>query len=293
MARAREIAMLVRYLGSIKRRLSNSPLRVPLSRLGIVAVGRRIYHRRILAVGTHAVTMCGRRLMFRVSSEVEIRRVDSMAREEAFVERMLCCLKDDDVCWDVGANIGVATLLFAASGHGVRVYAFEPEPRNAGRLRENVSLNGLEDRVAIFELALASESGTVPLRFHGSVGTGTHSILSGCDEGDGDTVAVAAVRADDLGDAPAPDLVKIDVEGAEMRVLRGAEGLLRKEAVRELFIELHPDRLLRDGTSAEEVERWLARLGYAPVWRDARGGERHVHFSRPRPATEDACRQTP
>lgn len=280
---------MVRYLGSIKRRLSNSPLRAPLSRLGIVAVGRRIYNRRILAVGTHAVTMCGRRLMFRVSSAVEIRRVDSMAREEAFVERMLHCLKEDDVCWDVGANIGVATLLLAASGHGVRVHAFEPEPQNVGRLRENVSLNGLEDSVSIYELALARESGTVPLRIQGGVGTGTHSILS--DGQDGDAVDVAAVRADDLRGAPAPDLIKIDVEGAEMRVLRGAEGLLRKGAVRELFIEMHPDRLLRDGTPAEELERWLAQLGYAPVWRDARGGERHVHFSRQPPTEEDPSEQ--
>lgn len=290
-ARAREIAMLVRYLGSIKRRLSNSPLRGPLSWLGMVAIGRSIYNRQILADGTHAVTMCGRRLMFRVSSAVEITRVDSMAREEAFVERMLHCLKEDDVCWDVGANIGVATLLLAASGHGVRVHAFEPEPRNVGRLRENVSLNGLEDSVSIYELALASESGTVPLRIQGVVGTGTHSILS--DGHEGDAVDVAAVRADDLRGAPAPDLLKIDVEGAEMRVLRGAEGLLRRGAVRELFIEMHPDRLRRDGTPAEELDRWLAHLGYVPVWRDARGGERHVHFSRRRPEGEDPCDWTP
>jgi FkbM family methyltransferase len=282
--------MLVRFLGSIKRRLSNSPLRAPLARLGLIAAGRRVYNRRVLAEGTHTVAMFGQRLTFRVSSAVEIRRVDSMAREGAFVERMLQSLRRGDVCWDVGANIGVATLLLAGWGHGVRVHAYEPEPRNARRLGENVRLNGLEGSVTIHELALSSESRTIPLRIQGDLGTGTHSILS--DGVEGDAVAVVAARADDLRTVPAPDLIKVDVEGAEMRVLRGAEDLLRRGTVRDLFIEVHPARLLRDGTPEEEMERWLAHLGYTPVGRGARGGERHVHFARGAPHPGERCEQT-
>jgi hypothetical protein len=77
-----------------------------------------------------------------------------------------------------------------------------------------------------------------------------------------------------------PRVIKIDVEGAELDVVHGCEGLLRSGQVRELFIEVHPERLLGVRRTEHDVASFLAELGYDVVWRHARHADTQCLFRR-------------
>ena len=125
------------------------------------------------------------------------------------------------VVFDVGAHAGFVTLCAAqiVDGGG-RVVAFEPLPANLENLRRHVELNGLKN-VDVLPFALATGSGTARFDAGNDLSTG-HLAENG-------TVEVETASLDGLlasGDVPPPDVVKIDVEGAEADVLAGAAELL-------------------------------------------------------------------
>ena len=133
-------------------------------------------------------------------------------------------LEPGSVFYDIGANIGFFSLIGArAVGSGGRVYAFEPVAENAAAVRANAALNGF-DNVCVLERAVSSEIDRARLLL---VADRSWSML---DPGwlHPETIAVLEVETttiDDLlarGGLPAPDVIKIDVEGAELDVIRGA-----------------------------------------------------------------------
>lgn len=160
--------------------------------------------------------------------------------------------------YDLGANLGYTSLLLAgAVGPEGRVLAFEPFPENVRRLREAVALNGLEHRVEVIETAVGDRDGRGTFKVHpsGSMGRLTER---GSDPAGAPTVEVDVVRLDSFvtnRGAPAPLLVKIDLEGGEVAALRGMPHLLR-ESQPILLIELHGAQV------AAEALAELSRLGY-------------------------------
>ncbi len=143
---------------------------------------------------------------------------------------------------DVGANIGYYTLLAArAVGKAGLVYAFEPNVAVRSRLEENLRLNGLLGQVHIRQLAMARSSGESA--FYRSVvsdNSGLSSILPGGGRSD-DAELVPCVSLDDFA-AALPgrrpiDLMKIDVEGAEMEVLAGGRGVLARDDAPAIIFE--------------------------------------------------------
>ena len=131
-------------------------------------------------------------------------------------------IRPGDQVLDIGAAAGYYTLLSAKLvGTTGRVVSFEPDPNNLQFLRSHVEQNRL-DQVTILPIALADETGTA--RFGGGTGTGTGRL---CNDG---PTEVAVRRLDDV--AAEMDLrprhLKIDVEGAEMAVLRGGQRLIEK-----------------------------------------------------------------
>lgn len=141
--------------------------------------------------------------------------------------------------YDIGANIGFFTLLSARlTGPGGRVVAFEPSPPAIPGLRANVALNAL-DHVDVVERAVAAEPGRAEL-----LQVGQHSWSHLADRGwHPETTAVVevdvtTVDAEVAAGRPAPDVVKIDVEGSEIAVLDGMRDTLA-HARPALVIELH------------------------------------------------------
>lgn len=151
--------------------------------------------------------------------------------------------------FDVGANVGQMTLEMAALvGPGGRVIAIEPGPGNLDVLRRHVEGNGFHDRVTIVEAACSSVSGEeVEFRIYGEkdteVGSG-HQITSLRTSDDflpSRTIAVKTVTIDDLcaERRQFPQVVKIDVEGAEWLVLQGAVETLKQRSP-QVLLGFHP-----------------------------------------------------
>jgi FkbM family methyltransferase len=226
---------------------------------------------RTLRIGGHVVR-------FAVSERREDERLGAVAADEGrMLRRLLAAIREGDTFFDVGANIGTVTLPVALAG-AVECLAFEPEPTNAARLGENVELNGLVN-VTVLEAAAWSATGELGLRGGGPVGSGTAAVA---EEEAAGAVRVAATTIDEVTarGRSAPDLLKVDAEGAELEVLRGAAETLGGGRVREVFVETHPLALAERGTSEAGVGSLLRELGYAETWSATRAGETHRHFRR-------------
>lgn len=165
------------------------------------------------------------------------------------------------VC-DVGANVGAYTLMFAAwVGEGGRVFAFEPAPEALAGLRRHVALNGFGSRVEIVEAAIASSTGRAPFAVHPSGGASSLSVQALAE------APVLSVQTDTLDHFCAargvkPDVIKIDVEGAELDVLIGGRQTLARPGI-EVFVELHPAVWAVSGVTRAAIERELHDQGFA------------------------------
>lgn len=159
---------------------------------------------------------------------------------------------------DVGANIGFFTVKFAQwVSAGGTVIAIEPEPINIARLKRTLASAGLADVVETVQAAAAEKCGEVRLMVD-PVHPGNHRISHL-------GTPVSAVTIDTLLAArgwPPVSLIKIDVQGAEARVLAGAEETLR-ELQPALFIEVCDEALRMLASSAQELLVGLNRLGYS------------------------------
>lgn len=127
-----------------------------------------------------------------------------------------------DAVLDIGAHVGYFTLLFARLvGASGSVWAFEPDPTNFRYLQRHVSVNGLRN-VQTRRLAISDEEGTV--RFAAGRGSGTgHLSQRGTDEVRSTTIDAFCARS-----GVSPSLIKMDVEGAELRALQGAIKVLER-----------------------------------------------------------------
>lgn len=275
--------MLTRILNLLKGAARRPYVAPVLHSLGIMRLGRSVYHRHLLRRGTHEVTVRGERLRFAVGSIRAIERIEYVVPSEGpLIERMLGAIRPHDVFYDIGANIGLFTLLVMSRhrGHKITVHAIEPEPRAADVLRKNLKLNSLED-VMVHETALGSSTGMTEFFVDPDPGSGKHSLFSILGADYYRIEIQMMTGADFMRDTRStPDVLKIDVEGAEMEVLRGFQKALESGRVRELFIEVHTQALLRYGSSHEALRGWLQDRGYAPAWSHKRGHEFHEHYCR-------------
>ncbi len=171
----------------------------------------------------------------------------------------------DDVFWDIGANIGVYTLYAAAARRAQRILAFEPSPWNAALLAEHIRINGFSHTVATYPIALTDTTspGTLFMRdtSAASAGSSFADPVGEFGERFDPTFEQAAlgVRVDDLvaWGAPAPNRIKIDVDGAEERVLAGATDTLARPSLRSISIELDASRT----DLVDRVTQTFARAG--------------------------------
>jgi FkbM family methyltransferase len=144
--------------------------------------------------------------------------------------------------WDVGAHIGFFSLLAARLvGSGGAVHAFEPMAANRERLTAGVALNEAAN-VVVHDRAVSARPGSAELHAHEH--STMWSLLDTGRAGEPVDVVTLDLLAGELG---APDLVKIDVEGAEVDVLRGGATLLAGEARPALLVEFTDEGALAEG----------------------------------------------
>lgn len=169
--------------------------------------------------------------------------------EEGMLNAMAATVDPGDVVVDVGANIGNHTLFLAAVA-GCRVFAYEPNPELVSGLRNSIEANGLQDQVTLRDVGVHSRSARGVLADLDAGNLGAQSVAVA--EADGDFGVVALDEETFPGRVAA---MKIDVEGAEIDVLRGARHVIDRDRPR-LFIE--------SGTLAgfQDVRAFLDDLGY-------------------------------
>ena len=142
-------------------------------------------------------------------------------------------IQPGSVVYDVGANVGYFSLLASElTGKEGQVYSFEPLPRNIKFLMKHKSLNNLNN-IEVIEAAVSFQSGEALFDLGASSAMGHLSEVGG--------LRVRMVSLDDLvseGELQPPEYIKIDVEGAEYDVLRGAEKIIEKFRP-TLFLDTH------------------------------------------------------
>jgi FkbM family methyltransferase len=190
-----------------------------------------------------------------------------LGHHEVAVQELLKRLcKPGSVFYDIGSHLGFFSFGVAnCIGANGRVFAFEPDPENCARLKAMVLRNNLQSRVKVVEAAAWSytSSGGVPFRrgsskAHGGVlADGIAPVLA-----DGEMHLVSSISLDDflrMGN-PCADVIKIDVEGAECEVLKGAEEVFSRSTP-ALLCEVHHEQ------AARWIEEWLLPKGYVAEWR--------------------------
>ncbi|WP_205446848.1 FkbM family methyltransferase [Candidatus Frankia alpina] len=168
-------------------------------------------------------------------------------------------LAPGDCCYDVGANIGIYTLWAAgAVGPDGEVHAFEPVPQTRATLTSLVEQNGLT-QVRLSPTAVGATIGRIGLRLHPGASGLTHQVSDGATPDL--TVPVVTLDSHAARHRP-PTLIKIDVEGFELEVLRGAQDLLRTHRP-ALLLEMLPSHLARRGSSYQkDLVSLLSAVGY-------------------------------
>jgi FkbM family methyltransferase len=155
---------------------------------------------------------------------------------------------------DVGGNIGLYSCLAAARiPDGGRVVAFEPVPANLAYLRQNIEQNGFSGTVTVEATAVGEHHGEIDIfMVKGSIGTHSASAKNALDSADSISVPVVTLDGYVADTLKAPvDVLKIDVEGYEGHVLRGAAAMLGKYRP-SLFIEFVPFHLANCGFPPSE-----------------------------------------
>ena len=171
---------------------------------------------------------------------------------------LLHVLDSDDLVVDAGANVGSFTIL-AGGVRGARVVSVEPIPSTFDRLRRNVLLNELGDRVRLFNLGLSDKVGK--LVFTAGRNSTNHVVTD--DTTDSDTVEVDVLPLDDVLDGDVPFLIKIDVEGFESPLLAGAGSTLANENLQSVIMELN-DSGSRYGFEDDEILDVMRDFGFRP-----------------------------
>lgn len=207
---------------------------------------------------TARVTMCGQPYTLRGEA-----RPDGSDRDYAVLRQLAggkhCVL-------DVGANVGLTSLVMGSviAGDG-RIYAFEASEAASQLIRDNAGLNGLSAQIIVVNALIAERSG-LAIDFYGDAASGSASIIPGY-LAHHQPLRKASLALDDFvaGGGCAPELIKIDVEGAEVRVIDGLKQTMR-ELRPLLFIELHSWGDLTVSDTADALRQRLDPLDYKLIY---------------------------
>jgi FkbM family methyltransferase len=173
----------------------------------------------------------------------------------ALLRLMLALVRPNDFVVDLGAHVGTFALTAAAAG--CRVLAVEGSAQNAALVRRSVLENGWDDRVEVIHAAVGSRDGEVAFSSYGPwghVATPQVGLPS---------TKVRAVALDSLlAQGSAVHFIKIDVEGSEPAVLKGAARLLSREDAPPILYESNYIGLGYYGSSPQRLREAFVKLGY-------------------------------
>jgi FkbM family methyltransferase len=243
---------------------------------GPLAIKRAIYGRRgePYSIGAHRLRFVPGtrpfRLKYATSENDWVARYDAL-QQMYFAEH----LKLGHWAVDVGAHVGQDAMMMAAlCGPEGLVTAFEPNAEARDTFRKNVALNPGVKPPELVAAACSDADGRAML-FNEPGHSANSSLASTANTADGG-YEVETIRLDTFTKARAPDLIKIDVEGFEIRVLEGAERLLAGPTT--ILCELHPYAWPELGDSYEKLEALLAKHGRRARYLDEAGAPSWIRY---------------
>lgn len=223
-------------------------------------------------------------------------RAETLLTKEPDTIAWLDAFDEGDVFWDIGANVGVYSLYAACARKASDILAFEPSPWNFATLVRSAELNGWNDRIAPYCLAISDQTRLDTLHMKNAFfGSAQCSFGEPVNQWGGRldvAVEQAAIgfsvdRFIELFDPPFPNRIKVDVDGLDGAVARGMAQAVRDERVKSILIEIDQARtgeldevaaIMREGglalTNPPPEGGWLesnnfcfARPGYEPAER--------------------------
>jgi FkbM family methyltransferase len=238
--------------------LRHYAIRAPLTR------GKHFVIRRLLPAMFPRSPACliahvpgGGRVKIDYSEEIALLLLLHGSYEAAEIESLATFATAGTVAIDVGANIGMYSVALAgAVGSAGRVLAFEPVPQTLDKLRRNIALNALNN-IEVVAAAAGEAAGSIDIRLaNDSAYSSVVQVKQ--NRATGETLAVPVLTLDDVWEErhrPMVSFCKVDVEGAEFAVLKGAETMLRM---------CRPTLLLEGdaGPQLDALISWLASRGY-------------------------------
>jgi FkbM family methyltransferase len=203
-----------------------------------------------------------------VDSKIEYDyRANSCGKEPELVDWIERNFTENCVFYDVGANIGAYSFVAAACFEKkINIFAFEPNYINFSKLCENIVLNKYSKCIIPLQVALSLESGVKVFNYNNlEPGGALHSLGLPVDDKGNEYDPVFEQRllsysCDDIVakfNMPDPDFVKIDVDGIELDILKGASEVLGRKNVKSIFIEINAESVNKD-----EINRFLSSKGY-------------------------------
>jgi FkbM family methyltransferase len=177
---------------------------------------------------------------------------------------VLHLLRPGDLMGDIGANVGVYTVL-AAKNTGANVISLEPVPSTFQHLKNNIDLNKISELATIINCGASSENGE--LEFTKELDAVNHVAVSVVEKNYDHTVTIKVQSLDTIFKDKVPLLLKIDVEGFEHEVIKGAANLLNSDNLKAIIIELNGSGM-RYGFSDEKIHGELISFGFVPYLYD-------------------------
>lgn len=265
---------------SILKKLTYRPVvRKLVGALNLDGIARKLYwlwakpSNNILTVKVAGIT--GK---FYVHTPSELRLLESLIyKERRSLEKIISILRPGDVVYDVGASVGLYSILLAkAIGQNGEVIAFEPENESFQRLQENLKLNGLRN-IRPFQKALGERSEQAKL-YAGEDGKWCSLVSPPATRTDIDSQVVEVVAGDQFREAenlPIPRIIKIDVEGYEYAVLQGLRAAISQPVCEVVCVEAHP-ALLPPGIKTESLVELLRAVGFSRISTHPCNGEYQI-----------------
>lgn len=182
--------------------------------------------------------------------------------EKETIEEMIQTLENDDIFYDIGANTGLYSCFAGQICTDGEIIAFEPYPPNIRELKLNFDLNRVNG--TIVRKALSNKNETVKLSVpkNETPGYGGSSIV----KGETHSIEIDAICGDKLinhGHIPQPNVVKIDVEGAERFVVEGLENAISHYKCRAVYCEIHfGDKDEGTADNGDQLWSWFEERGF-------------------------------
>ena len=252
-----------------------------LRKAGLGRLVDSVARRAAPTVGTFDVEIDGLRLHGdHIGQLYYVRELLESDREATFIALLKSSIRDGMTVVEGGAHMGYVTLQSArAAGPDGRVFTFEPNPRAIPLIQHNLAVNGLDDRVTVVQLALADAPGAHSFYLSGGGDTSSLHVPDGASE----HIEVGVTTLDTwLDRSVLVDVVKLDIEGAEVAALRGmSETLGRAGAGAHGVCGVQsPDARTWRGLAGRIDRRAAGAAGSTCEWIDEKQGLR-VRSKRP------------